>query len=37
FFFCPRGDTNSSRRIFDAVSAGCIPIITPEEVEALPF
>ncbi|CAM9549883.1 unnamed protein product [Laminaria digitata] len=37
FCFCPRGDTISSRRIFDAVSAGCIPVITTEEVEALPF
>eukprot|EP00904_Undaria_pinnatifida_P008809 jgi/Undpi1/5058/HiC_scaffold_19.g08410.m1 len=37
FCFCPRGDTISSRRIFDAVAAGCIPVITAEELNALPF
>ncbi|CAN0000880.1 unnamed protein product, partial [Sphacelaria rigidula] len=28
FCFCPRGDTRSSRRMFDAVAAGCIPVLT---------
>ncbi|CAM9252771.1 unnamed protein product, partial [Laminaria digitata] len=37
FCFCPRGDTASSRRIFDAISAGCIPILTVEEAHVLPF
>eukprot|EP00904_Undaria_pinnatifida_P002354 jgi/Undpi1/12119/HiC_scaffold_5.g01795.m1 len=37
FCFCPRGDTISSRRIYDAIAAGCIPVITTTEVEALPF
>ncbi|CAN0485536.1 unnamed protein product, partial [Laminaria digitata] len=37
FCFCPRGDTTSSRRIFDAISAGCIPVLTTDEAHALPF
>ncbi|CAN0118235.1 unnamed protein product [Ectocarpus fasciculatus] len=37
FCFCPRGDTESSRRIFDAVAAGCTPIVTEATVAALPF
>ncbi|CAM9614595.1 unnamed protein product, partial [Hapterophycus canaliculatus] len=37
FCFCPRGDTASSRRIFDAFAAGCIPIITEAGVAVLPF
>ncbi|CAN0551917.1 unnamed protein product, partial [Laminaria digitata] len=37
FCFCPRGDTISSPRIFDAIAAGCIPVITTTEIEALPF
>ncbi|CAM9444879.1 unnamed protein product, partial [Laminaria digitata] len=37
FCFCPRGDSMSSRRIFDAVSAGCIPVLTVKETRALPF
>ena len=28
FCLCPRGDTRSSRRLFDAVAAGCIPVMT---------
>ena len=32
FCFAPRGDTLSSRRLFDAVAAGCIPIITDEQI-----
>jgi hypothetical protein len=35
--FCPSGDTPTSRRIFDAVAAGCIPAITSLELSALPF
>lgn len=37
FCFCPRGDTASSRRLFDAISAGCIPILTSEEARAFPY
>ncbi|CAM9890433.1 unnamed protein product, partial [Scytosiphon promiscuus] len=37
FCFCPRGDTPSSRRIFDALAAGCIPIVTEGGVNVLPF
>ncbi|CAB1105808.1 unnamed protein product [Ectocarpus sp. CCAP 1310/34] len=37
FCFCPRGDTESSRRIFDAVAAGCTPIVTKASVAVLPF
>ncbi|CAM9342695.1 unnamed protein product, partial [Ectocarpus sp. 13 AM-2016] len=37
FCFCPRGDTESSRRIFDAVAAGCTPIVTEASVAVLPF
>ncbi|CAM9890230.1 unnamed protein product, partial [Scytosiphon promiscuus] len=37
FCFCPRGDTASSRRIFDALAAGCIPIVTEGGVNVLPF
>ncbi|CAM9890366.1 unnamed protein product [Scytosiphon promiscuus] len=37
FCFCPRGDTPSSRRLFDAIAAGCIPIVTETGVAVLPF
>ncbi|CAM9220616.1 unnamed protein product, partial [Hapterophycus canaliculatus] len=37
FCFCPQGDTESSRRIFDALAAGCIPIVTETGVAVLPF
>ncbi|CAM9205839.1 unnamed protein product [Sphacelaria rigidula] len=37
YCFCPRGDSPTSRRIFDAVAAGCIPVLTEEEAYALPF
>ena len=37
FCFCPRGDTASSRRIFDALAAGCIPIVTENGKRVLPF
>ena len=33
FCFIPRGDTLSSRRLFDAISGGCIPIITKLQLE----
>lgn len=32
FCLMPRGDTNSSRRLFDAVSSGCIPVITNHQL-----
>lgn len=32
FCLMPRGDTNSSRRFFDAVSSGCIPVITNHQL-----
>lgn len=39
FCLSPRGDTPSSRRLFDAVSAGCIPVITESQIVrgAVPF
>eukprot|EP00903_Cladosiphon_okamuranus_P010491 g9923.t1 len=37
FCFCPRGDTATSRRIFDALAAGCIPIVTETEWRKLPY
>eukprot|EP00903_Cladosiphon_okamuranus_P010490 g9922.t1 len=37
FCFCPRGDTPSSRRIFDALAAGCIPIVTETGMRVLPY
>jgi len=39
FCLCPRGDTPSSRRLFDAVEAGCIPVMTESQVVdgAVPF
>ena len=33
FCFIPRGDTLSSRRLFDSILAGCIPILTTVQVE----
>jgi hypothetical protein len=36
FCFVPRGDTPSSRRLFDAVLAGCIPVVISNKVD-LPF
>ena len=32
FCLMPRGDTNSSRRLFDAVSSGCLPVITNHQL-----
>ena len=39
FCFIPRGDTLSSRRLFDAISAGCIPVLTTVQTEGgmVPF
>ncbi|CAB1117042.1 unnamed protein product [Ectocarpus sp. CCAP 1310/34] len=37
FCFSPRGDTESSRRLFDAIAAGCTPIVTEATVAVLPF
>ncbi|CAM9919038.1 unnamed protein product [Ectocarpus sp. 6 AP-2014] len=37
FCFSPRGDTESSRRLFDALAAGCTPIVTEATVPVLPF
>jgi len=33
YCFIPRGDTLSSRRLFDAISGGCIPVITRLQLE----
>ena len=39
FCFAPRGDTLSSRRLFDAVAAGCIPVVTDVQIKkgVVPF
>jgi len=39
FCLSPRGDTPSSRRLFDAVAAGCIPVMTESQIGdgAVPF
>ncbi|CAN0170359.1 unnamed protein product, partial [Ectocarpus fasciculatus] len=37
FCFSPRGDTASSRRLFDSIAAGCTPIVTEDTVPMLPF
>lgn len=39
FCLCPRGDTMSSRRLFDAVAAGCIPVLSRSQTGLgnLPF
>jgi hypothetical protein len=39
FCFIPRGDTLSSRRLFDSISAGCIPVLTTVQIEGgmVPF
>lgn len=36
FCIVPRGDTPTSRRLFDAISAGCIPVILADDIK-LPF
>lgn len=33
FCLAPRGDTGSSRRIYDAIVAGCIPVIVADDVQ----
>jgi hypothetical protein len=32
FCLCPRGDTQSSRRLYDAIAAGCIPVMSQTQV-----
>lgn len=32
FCLCPRGDTQSSRRMFDAIAAGCIPVMSESQI-----
>ena len=32
FCLMPRGDTNSSRRLFDSISSGCVPVITNHQL-----
>ena len=36
FCLAPRGDTASSRRVYEAIAAGCIPVIIADDL-ALPF
>jgi len=36
FCLVPRGDTPSSRRLFDGIVAGCVPVIVADEI-SLPF
>ena len=36
FCLAPRGDTTSSRRVYEAIAAGCIPVIIADKL-ALPF
>ena len=36
FCLAPRGDTPSSRRTYEAIAAGCIPVIIADELR-LPF
>ena len=33
YCLCPRGDTLSSRRLYDAIAAGCIPVMSDSQVE----
>ena len=38
FCFVPRGDTPTSRRLFDAMLAGCLPVIIADSIDvSLPF
>ena len=38
FCLIPRGDTPTTNRLFDAISAGCIPVIVSENIDlVLPF
>ena len=36
FCLAPRGDTASSRRVYEAIATGCIPVIIADDL-ALPF
>jgi hypothetical protein len=36
FCLAPRGDTASSRRVYEAIAAGCIPVIIADKLQ-LPF
>eukprot|EP00966_Prymnesium_polylepis_P189685 4395061-Prymnesium_polylepis.1 len=36
FCLVPRGDTPTSRRLYDAIAAGCIPVVVADELQ-LPF
>lgn len=38
FCWIPRGDNPTSRRIFDAIAAGCIPVVVSDDIASyLPF
>ena len=38
FCWVPRGDNPTSRRIFDAVAAGCVPVVVSDDIaRSLPF
>jgi len=38
FCWIPRGDNPTSRRVFDAVAAGCIPVVVSDDIARyLPF
>lgn len=38
FCLCPRGDSPTSRRLFDAIVAGCLPIVISDDIDrSLPF
>ena len=36
FCLCPRGDTPSTSRFYDAIAAGCIPVVISDSFE-MPF
>ena len=36
FCFAPRGDTASAKRLYEAIAAGCIPIVVSDKLR-LPF
>ena len=36
FCLAPRGDTASSRRVYESIAAGCIPVIISDKL-SLPF
>ena len=38
FCFVPRGDTPTTRRLFDAILAGCVPVVVSDGIDtSLPF